>query len=173
MLVRGGACGGVMRPTARSASVSPPYRGGLGAVAVGRAELAVEEFLDVQLQKSSSARATSSTQVRLAHTIHPPPSPLSLIPHSHPPLLPSRSQQHCLCRLRSQHQERFLNAEELRSTKDTYECAAVRTRAPMKRRVAGRRAGRRDFPKALQSAFKRPAHRRGCRQGRPCVVTCA
>ena len=171
--VRGGTFGGLMRCTARSNSVSTPSRCGLAAVAGGCADFACLRFHDVQLSMSSSSWVTSSTQVRLAHTTHPPALGATLMTHSAPPILPSSANLPPFGPLCSQDQERFLNAEELRSTKDTYECAAVRTRAPMKRRVAGRRAGRRDFPKALQSAFKRPAHRRGCRQGRPCVVTCA
>ena len=45
--------------------------------------------------------------------------------HSAPPILPSSANLPSFGPLCSQDQERFLNAEELRSTKDTYEGAAV------------------------------------------------
>jgi hypothetical protein len=124
VVVRGRACGGVVRRAQPSHSVPHPLVCRWAAVAGGCAQVRCLRVHRLRCLLSSSSRSTSSTHVRFSHDIHPPAPDTTLMAHSWPAILPSSANLPSLVPLSSQDQERVVNAEELRSTKETYRCAA-------------------------------------------------
>ena len=86
VVMRGRACGGVVRRPQRSHSVPHPLVCRWAAVAGGCPQVRCLRVHRLRCLLSSSSRSTSSTHVRFSHAIHPP-APFAPLFRNWPPAL--------------------------------------------------------------------------------------